>query len=134
MGAWGPTAFENDAAGDWGDRLVRAHDLAEVDRVFRVVEDETGYLEIDAACEALAACEVIARLQGRWGIRDPYTEVVDHWVLAHPQQPPSVLVQRAVTVIDRITGESSELAELSDENDDPAWRASVAELRARVIG
>ena len=39
-----------------------------------------GYLDVDAACEGLAACEVVARLKGNWGARNAYTETVDKWV------------------------------------------------------
>jgi hypothetical protein len=134
MSAWGHDTFDNDAAGDWAYRLEECADLTLVAETLALVLDAPGgYLDADAACEALAACEVVARLRGRHGKRDTYTEVVDAWVAAHPGQPPPEVVARALAAIERVLGPGSELAELwQDGADTDAWRAAVADLRARV--
>ncbi|MBX3468564.1 MAG: DUF4259 domain-containing protein [Planctomycetes bacterium] len=94
-----------------------------------------AYLDADVACEALAACEVLARLAGRPGYQNAYTESVDDWVAAHADLAvPPALVARATAVIDRVLGERSELAELWDEGDGAPWRATVDDLRRRVTG
>lgn len=138
MGAWGVLAFDNDTACDWGDDLEDAEDLTPVETAFEAVEDAgEEYLDQDLACEALAAAEVLARLGGRRGYGNAYTETVDAWVKAHPQQVSKVLTERALKVIERIDGEASELAELWDEanpEDAKAWRASLKDLAARVRG
>ncbi|MBA3818330.1 MAG: DUF4259 domain-containing protein [Deltaproteobacteria bacterium] len=131
MGAWGPDTFENDAACDWIADLVEVHDLSVVEAAIAVAR-ETGddYLDVDDGCEALASCEVVARLQGAGGKRDAYSEELDAWVKAHPIPLPPELVANALEAIERVTGKDSELAELWDG--DPEWQKAVADLRARV--
>jgi hypothetical protein len=135
MGAWGVLAFDNDDAGDWAYGLEEVDDLSLVESAFEVVERAGDYLEAPDASNALAACEVIARLQGKPGYTNAYTETADNWVAAHPMKPSVKLVVRAEAVIDRILGENSELAELWRESEEAdAWVAAVEELRERVLG
>lgn len=135
MGAWGPLAFDNDGANDWAYDLANIDNLTLVEGAFDAV-DEAGadYLEQDAACNALAACEVLARLRGRPGHQNGYTEKVDRWVRAHAVRPSPELLARAEAVIDRILGPESELRELWEEGDAAPWRAAVEDLRQRVKG
>lgn len=135
MGAWGELAFDNDTAGDWAFQLDEVDDLSLVEAAFDEVE-EAGeeYLDQDAACNALAACEVIARLQGNPGYTNSYTETVDNWVAAHKLKPSAALLKRASAAIDRILGEDSELRDLWEEDEGEAekWRAAVEDLRRRL--
>ena len=136
MGAWGELAFDNDTANDWAYGLEEVNDLSLVESAFDELE-EVGddYLDQDVACNALAACEVIARLQGHPGYENAYTEKVDEWVAAHKIKPSATLIERASAAIDRILGDQSELRELWDEVDDGnKWRASVEDLRRRLRG
>jgi hypothetical protein len=133
MGAWGELAFDNDQANDWAYGLDEVDDLSLVEAAFEAVETVADdYLELDEASDALAACEVIARLRGKPGYQNAYTEKVDLWVAAHPLKVPAALVGRASAVIDRILGEESELAEVWAESGDAAWRAGVEDLRQRM--
>lgn len=141
MGSWGTLAFDNDTALDWVIGLERHKGLefitTTIERVADADEEDEDdeYLDQDAAIEALAACEVLARLQGRYGYRNTNTEDVDDWVAAHPMAPPLALIERALVAIDRIVGKSSELADLWAESPDAkAWRKGVADLRERVRG
>jgi hypothetical protein len=129
MGAWGPDAFDNDAACDWTSDLTEVDDLSFVEGTLSVAE-EVDDDELDEAlgCEALAACEVVARLQGRTGRK---SDPVDSWVRAHPVKPSPALVRLAANVIDRVAADS-ELAQHWAH--DHAWRAGVKELRKRVTG
>jgi hypothetical protein len=134
MGAWGELAFDNDAAGDWADALDEVNDLSLVEAAFDEVE-EVGdeYLEMDPACHALAACEVLARLLGHSGYQSPSTEEVDRWVAAHKLTPSAALLKRALHAIDRILDTHSELRELWDETGEAeAWHQGVADLRRRL--
>jgi hypothetical protein len=133
MGAWGSDTFENDTACDWSASLEGSDDFDVIEQAFAAVE-EVGdeYLDADVACEGLAACDAVARLLGRFGQRDAYTESLDQWIRAHPLQPSPALVQRALSTLARIVGENSELADLWDESPDGAWRAKVEELRNRL--
>jgi hypothetical protein len=137
MGSWGVDAFENDNAADWAFQLEEAEDLTLVRETFALVtdgvQDDNDAVDADVACEALAACEVIARLKGNWARQDPFSEPVDRWVTAHPSQLRADLVEQACSAIDSILGPRSELAQLWDEAGKiDAWRASVQDLRARV--
>ena len=133
MSAWGELAFENDTGCDWAYGLDECEDLAMVEEAFAAVEDEEDYLDADVACEALAACEVIARLNGNHGYQSDATETVDAWAAAHEDLTvPEALVERAQAVIDRVLGKRSELRELWEDRDSDAWRAGVEDLRDRL--
>ncbi len=137
MGAWGVLAFDNDDANDWAYDLDGVSDLSLVESAFGEVESiGSAYLEQGTACNALAACEVIARLRGRPGYKNAYTEKVDEWVAAHPIVPPNQLVARGEGVITRILGPESELRELwaEAEAEEKEWRAAVDDLRSRMSG
>jgi Domain of unknown function (DUF4259) len=85
IGAWGELAFDNDTANDWAYDLADARDLSLVESTFGELEAVgSGYLDQDVACCALAACEVVARLQGHRGYTNAYTANVDRWVAEHP--------------------------------------------------
>jgi hypothetical protein len=113
--------------------LAERKDLSLVHETLLTVSSGDCYLDSDPACEALAACEVIARLKGNTGPRDASTETVDAWVAAHPQPVSPDLVRLATAAIDRILGENSELAELWAESDSAdEWRTAVEDLRRRV--
>jgi hypothetical protein len=134
MGTWAIDAFGNDDAADWAYGLKNAKDLSLVVATLdKAIAGAGEYLEAPDATEALAAIEVIARLQGNWGERSPYSEPADLWVEANRLVPPSDVVGKAHRVIDLVLGENSELNELwrdSDEHSD--WLASVMELKSRV--
>jgi Domain of unknown function (DUF4259) len=131
MGAWGVLAFDNDDANDWAYGLEKTSDLSLVVSTFAQV-DEEDYLEAPAGSEALAACEVLARLLGRPGYQNAYTERVDQWVKQHPEKPSPALLGRASAVIDRVLADKSELRELWDEGDSEEWLQAVEDLRGRV--
>jgi hypothetical protein len=133
MGAWGVLAFDNDDANDWAYGLDDVADLSLVESAFAAIEQAGNYLEAPEACNALAACEVLARLQGNPGYQNAYTEKVDEWIAAHPSKPSPALIPRASAVIDRILAENSELRELWNESEECAqWLASVEDLRGRM--
>ncbi len=133
MGAWGELAFDNDTACDWAYELKNVDDLSLVETAFDEVEAiGSEYLDQDLACNALAACEVLARLNGHPGYQNAYTENVDNWVAAYPIAPPPELIRRAANVIRRILGDQSELKDLWAESGDALWIKSVEELRRRV--
>jgi hypothetical protein len=136
MGAWGTAAFDNDSACDWAYNLEEVDDLSVVEAAIDAALAEEEHLDADLGCEALAACEVLARLGGRWGKRTAHTEAADQWVERHAGLGvPADLRRRAGRVIDRVLADGSELRGVWDESDDAAgWRASVEDLRRRVEG
>ena len=134
MGTWAIDSFGNDDACDWAYELEKVHDLSFVEATLdTVLTCGNEYVEAPEATSAIAAIEVIARLQGNWGERSSYSENVDNWVETNKLQPSTALVQKAHLVIDRILGEKSELNELWEESKDyEGWLASIAELKERV--
>ena len=125
--------FDNDDANDWAYDLDGVSDLSLVESAFEQVEAVgSAYLEQGLACNALAACEVLARLRGRPGYTNAYTEKVDRWVAAHRVDPPPALIARGEAAVARIRGPESELRELWEEADDEEWRAAVDDLRSRM--
>lgn len=134
MGAWGKGALDNDTACDWAADFAEGDDVSPVrEALARVVEVGDEDLDSDVACKALAACEVVARLKGGWGVRNAYTRNMDSWVESHQglsgEVPPAV----AIAAIDRILSPPSELLELWEEVDASEWRESVLDLRARIL-
>jgi hypothetical protein len=75
---------------------------------------------------------VLARLLGRPGYQNAFTEKIDVWVAAHPLTPSPGLMGRARAAIARILGDASELRELWDEGDGTAWRNATEDLRQRL--
>ncbi len=134
MGAWGAGSFDNDTACDWTYDLEETDDLSLVEEALeRVLGAGTEYLDAMDAEEAIAAAEVIARLQGNFGERNAYTETADEWVAANRLEVTPDLARKSHAAIDRIVGEQSELAELWEESDSLGeWKAAVAELKARI--
>lgn len=132
MGAWGVLAFDNDQANDWAYDLEETDDLSLVISAFAAVPDAGEYLDSDEACDALAACEVLARLRGNFGYRNAYTKKVDEWVAKNPYVPPPELLARASAVIDRVLADDSELRELWGDSEKD-WLESVADLRRRTV-
>jgi hypothetical protein len=103
VGAWGALVFDNDDANDWAYDLENVTDLSLVKSALdRVDAAGAGYLEQGIACNALDACEVLARLKGQPGYTNAYTEKVDKWVAAHRIDPPAELITRGNAAIDRI--------------------------------
>ena len=132
MGVWGTGAFENDAACEWSADLADASDLTFItDTLSSAQEVDDDELDVDMGCTAAAACEVLARLQGRSGRKDAMGDLVDQWVRSHPVRPTPAIVQLATNVLDRVA-EGSELALLW--RGDSTWLTQVKDLRRRVSG
>lgn len=134
MGAWDHTTFGNDDACDWGGGLGSYEDLSFVEETLdRVIDSGDEYLEAPDSSQAIAAAEVVARLQGHFGIRNAYTESVDEWVAAHPITVSTALAQKTHDALDRIVTEPSELLELWEESEHfQSWRDTITDLKSRI--
>ncbi|MFB8239145.1 DUF4259 domain-containing protein [Kitasatospora purpeofusca] len=130
MGTWDIGHFDNDTAADFCaglDKTAAAEREGVVRRVLTLAADTAAeeYLDFDEAVEAVAAAALVAS-QCPGG--EPVTSAYG------PDEPLPVfavdLRPLAVTALDRVVAEESELAELWDEGGDgPAWRRAVQELR-----
>lgn len=134
MGARAHDSFGNDSACDWALELEASRDLSLVEAAIAAVLEVGGdYLEATAATECIAAAEAVARLLGRFGVRDAYSEPLDVWVAKVGIRPDADLIARTLSALDRIVSEPSELLFLwQDSGAVEDWLATVAELRRRV--
>jgi len=132
MGAWDSTSFGNDTACDWAYGLKEVNDLSLVESAIYKV-GESDYLEAPAAEEAIAAGDTLARLLGRFDVKNSYTELVDDWVAKHKLIPSGKLIQSAQMAIERILTPPSELLELWQESDEFAtWQKHLEDLKKRL--
>jgi Domain of unknown function (DUF4259) len=135
MGAWAEDTFGNDTACDWIGTFLNNPCLPAVKSAVEAVFEADDYLDSDEACNCLAACEVIARLQGKWGVRNAYSEELDKWIEANPTSVPNDIKAAAAAAIERILGEDSELPELWDDGGrNEKWHRAIDDLRERIRG
>ena len=132
MGSWGEDVFENDDAGDWVYDLEK-NGIDYVSTTLASVTTCNDYLDAGTACEGLAAAEAVARMLGRPGQNDAYTESLDAWLSSNGIKPSPELVEAAVATVDRVLADNSELVELwEDAGDSDGWRTCVDGLRQRL--
>jgi hypothetical protein len=133
MGSWGLGPFENDTACDWGHDLAESSDLSVIERALDGAIEAHEYLETPTAEEALAAVEVVARMQDNWGPRTSYTEPADAWVERTGLKVTMELVSKARAAVKRVVTPPSELLELQEESGNlDAWKNLLGELEQRL--
>lgn len=139
MGAWGTGSLENDAALDWLGELESEGSVGLLESTLALVadalpsfggdDDEGDYIELDEACAALAAAEVVACALGR-----PGPELSDDliiWIEQH-RSDLAVLAPLAARAVARAR-DDSEASELWAETDGlQAWCDAVNELICRL--
>lgn len=132
MAAWATGSFENDAASDWFYLVEEAVDPGLV--IMSALDDALGeadYLELDAACVAVAAAELSASCAGE--VADELPDHIRRWVSEHPHEPHADEIEHAVQAVERVRFES-ELREQWDEERGPdnAWLLALEDLVARL--
>jgi hypothetical protein len=134
MGAWDNDPFGNDSALDWVGELEAFDDLSFIEATIKYVLDRgPEFIESDDAEEAIAAADTLARLRGRFYVRNAYTASLDEWVAANPINPPQTLVDSALRALDRILTQPSELLELwEDSGEFESWKQHLEMLRERL--
>ncbi|MEF9387838.1 DUF4259 domain-containing protein [Ralstonia solanacearum species complex bacterium KE056] len=136
MGAWSHESFGNDDACDFAADVAETNNLSRVEAALdAVLAAGADDIEAPEASQAVAAAEVVARLQGHWGVRNADSEGIDTWVERAGIAPPRDIVHKARQALDRIVFEPSELLGLWQESEDgDKWRDAIRELRARLDG
>lgn len=122
MGAWSEGGFGNDTALDYADEVVALGDLE------RALGPSEGLYDADAACEAVAAAEIIAACLGRPGpdLPDNIKEKLGEF-----GKPSDALIQLSSSAVSEVSA-ASELAELWEEAEDGNWKEAVNDLLARL--
>jgi Domain of unknown function (DUF4259) len=135
MGAWDCDPFGNDTAGDWAFDLENKSDLSFIEETLqKVLSSGNGDLEASDAEEAIAAADTLARLKGKFYVRNPYTEPVDEWVADHPLTPSRALLDTAIQAIDRVLTKPSELLEAWEESEQfDQWKKHLTDLKQRLV-
>jgi Domain of unknown function (DUF4259) len=134
MGTWSHEPFGNDSANDWAYDLEGQTDFSLVAQAIqKVLDNGDDYLDADAAIEAVAAAEVLAKAVGRGTQTDAYTKKVDAWLKSLAVKPSPELLSKARAALERILGPDSELQELWEESDDfESWQSSMKALQSAV--
>jgi len=132
MGTWGIGTFENDDASDWLYDLEASAGVAFLEGSLK--SEPAAYLEAPDAENILAAAEIINGILN--GPREGLPENALAWIDAHRDADVAALAPRAVQLIGRVLAGNSELHELWQESDEdyPAWKADVEDLRRRLAG
>lgn len=123
MGAWGATAFANDAAGDFTDTLKRGG-VAKIRGALALDSDDA---DDDAATVAAAECIAAARGHAAAGLPEELAPQLGAWRKAFTAAD----VRLARRALDRVET-SSELAALWRGPKQKRWLAALADLRARL--
>jgi hypothetical protein len=130
MGAWDASAFGNDTAMDWVAELEQRGAAAVTDALAAAVQADE-YLEAPEGEEALAAAEIVAASLGQPAGNLP--DAVQAWVKNHPAPLSAAEVRLAVSAVERVNSNESELYELWVEDaQDPDWSTFIADLRHRL--
>lgn len=134
MGAWECDPFGNDTACDWKYDLEETNDLSFIsDTIAKIHAAGSGYLNAPDAEEAIAAADTLARLLGKFYVRNAYTESLDDWVARHPLTPPRDLLDSSIRALERILTAPSELLELWGESAKfDAWKQHLTDLQQRL--
>jgi hypothetical protein len=128
MGTWGPHAFENDEAGDFGSALAKGG-VPSIECALDLVLENDGYLEAPDCWNAVAASETLCVMVGRPGPSIPAE--VAQWASVQ-ERPSPQLVAKAKHSLARIL-RNSELKELWSESPDVSvWEGSIADVTRRL--
>lgn len=130
MGAWGAGPFENDDASDWVYEIEPSEDAATVRAALAV--GDVDYIEVDEGSIAVSAAEVVAASIGR--PRSDLPEEIVAWVARNGSHLRPVDASAAISAVERVLGEDSEIKELWDDAGDDSWERSVRELLGRLSG
>lgn len=130
MGTWDSGPFDNDAASDWASDLQDASPENRAAVVRSALTLEEGYLDVDDGQAAVAAVAVVAVISGTAVQPADWPDFLAGSDTLHL---PDDLRDMAVTALDRVTDEDSELHGLwtdSGSNDD--WDAQIVKALAVV--
>ena len=132
MGIWSPGNFDNDAAQDWlydfGENDFRLIDRTLAGVAGMIAVDE---LDVEEACEVLAAAECVAAAAG-CPPNNPPEELAEWLAENSPIQVKPAYVEMARKAVARVLTQS-ELRDLWLESGEyGAWETAVTDLQSRL--
>ena len=132
MGVWGIGSFENDMALDWLYDFG-ANDFRLIDRTLAGVAAmmEADELDVDEACEVLAAAECVAAAGGHPAANLP-DELTDWLEENRPFSLKPDYVAMAKSAVARVLYKSELKALWEESAEAVAWQAAVADLQQRL--
>ena len=135
MGAWGHRPFEDDAALDFVWDIEEAENPKDIITEALTNAVEAEYLEYDEANAAIVSAAYIdSAVNGTKyttpEMSEPYE--VDTFSTRFPELDLSDLKIKAVAALEKVIGEDSELKELWEESEEPAWQQGIEEMIKRL--
>lgn len=135
MGTWGAASFENDTAMDWAVDVSKVFEIEQkFDQLTALDEDleatETPVVDVDLACEVIAAAECVAVLMDRVA-KDVPEDLLKR--LNKLDAANAKLIEKAKFAVSRVIMDS-ELVELwAERSDDPnEWNIAITGLIDRL--
>lgn len=132
MGAWATDSFANDDALDWLIDFAEAPTIEMLRDTLELATTLDADDELDApdCCEALAAAEIVAALNGKPSEKLP--DDLKTWLRTDHGLEAAALTATAIAAVKRIRQES-ELKDLWAEGDSNSqWLADMADLERRL--
>ncbi|MCT2084785.1 DUF4259 domain-containing protein [Microbacterium enclense] len=133
MGTWSGEPFGNDTAADFAWELDGQKRWSVVRGALRTALRSKDPLDMDTACVAIAAAEVVAHGLGRPTQSDVYTESVEEFV-CRARRPSGRLVTAAERAVAAASAPGSELADGWMDDHEQEWRAANARLLVALRG
>ncbi len=127
MAEWGAGPFENDDAADWVYELEESPRLSTLQRALDVAT--MRYVEVREGSVAVAAAEVVA---ATLGTGRPLPQRATDWLRDNAPEVSDQEVALAISAVDRVLGDGSELRALWARSPDAGWEDATRELRHRL--
>jgi hypothetical protein len=135
MGAWGHGYLEDDSALDFMSELEESDDPKKLISDTLISAINSDYLESHEANSVIvSAIYVDSQTNGTKFSPDGKPFEVDTFGERHPGIDFSDLREKACSALNKVIGESSELNELWQENEDdyPSWKQGIEKLISRL--
>lgn len=133
MTIWSVLPFDNSRGSAWVYALSETSDLTLIASTLgRLEGQEVIRLDQGVICEAIAACEVVARLNGNRQESNEFTDLVDHWIARRSIAASSGLTARARAVLARLLDLEPDLSSLSQSISSADWRVALISLDNRL--
>jgi Domain of unknown function (DUF4259) len=118
MGTWGVGPFENDIAADWSwefksaDRAAGLQLITEALTVAARADAASSYLDAGDGSVAIAGAAMVAAIKGQPIDESGFGDDARQWITRVNPSSDDSLTNLARQVVSRVTGPTSELAEL----------------------